>query len=327
MIVAIKKGLFRIEVPLPKNPLKSLNSYLIRGEDRNLIVDTGLNRKECLEAMREGLRELDVDLKRTDLFITHFHTDHFGLVGELATESSRVYFNRPESNLMLNWGGWERMLEYGALNGFPRQELQAALNQHPGHKFSPGSIPELSMLDEGDSIRIGDFNFSCISTPGHSPGHICLYEREKRFLISGDHVLGDITPNIQCWSDSQNPLEDYLENLNKVRSLDIELMLPGHRSLITEPIKRVDEIKTHHRKRLDEVLAIVGQGAAQAYQVASQMQWDIEAESWEQFPLMQKWFATGEAIAHLRCLEERKIVSRKKGSAEIEYALADSQKS
>jgi glyoxylase-like metal-dependent hydrolase (beta-lactamase superfamily II) len=83
MIEEVLPALFRIEIPLPGSPLKSINSYVIRALDRTLIVDTGLNRKECLEAMQAGLRELGVDLKETDFFITHMHADHFGLVGRL----------------------------------------------------------------------------------------------------------------------------------------------------------------------------------------------------------------------------------------------------
>ena len=99
----------------------------------------------------------------------------------------------------------------------------------------------------------------------------------------------------------------------------MDLMLPGHRSLIRDPIKRIDELKTHHRRRLDEVLTILDSEPANAYGVASQMNWDIEADSWEDFPLTQKWFATGEAIAHLRYLEEKEAIRRKPESAETTY--------
>lgn len=321
MIDEIKKNLFRIIVPLPNSPLRSVNSYVICGEERNLIIDTGLNRKECLDALLKGVSDLAVDLAKTDFFITHFHTDHLGLVGEIATEHSNVFFNKPEIDWMVTWGGWEAMLEYGALNGFPRSELEAALKQHPGNRFAPGKIPEIQVVGDGSAISIGDYKFRCISTPGHSPGHICLYEAHNKLLISGDHVLGDITPNIQCWSDAQNPLKDYMDSLDKVRVLDMDLVLPGHRSLVTEPTKRIDELKAHHHNRLEEVLAILADGAAHAYQVASRMRWDIEAPSWEQFPVTQKWFATGEAIAHLRFLEDTKAIRRTERGAETEYEL------
>jgi glyoxylase-like metal-dependent hydrolase (beta-lactamase superfamily II) len=321
MIDEIHQGLFRIVVPLPHNPLRSVNSYAVCGKARNLIIDTGLNRKECLDALLNGVSELSIDLAKTDFFITHFHTDHLGLVGEMATQSSQVFFNQPEINWMVSWGGWQAMIEYGAMSGFPRSQLEAALKQHPGNRFAPGRIPELQIVEDGSTISVGDFRFTCISTPGHSPGHICLYEAQKKLLISGDHVLGDITPNIQCWADAHNPLKDYLDSLDKVRELDVVRMLPGHRSLIDKPTERIDELKAHHHHRLEEILSILTHGAAHAYRVASQMQWDIDAPSWEQFPVTQKWFATGEAIAHLRYLEETRVIRRLKGGSVIEYEL------
>ncbi|MBN1656161.1 MAG: MBL fold metallo-hydrolase [Deltaproteobacteria bacterium] len=319
MTEEIRKGLFRIEVPLPNNPLRSVNCYAIRGGDRSLIIDTGLNRPECLQSIRQGVRELEIDLAKSDFFITHFHTDHLGLVGELAREGSRVYFNQPELDWMMNWGGWEVMFDYGARNGFPRDQLQSAFHNHPGARFAPTRIPELQILSDGDQLRFGGYTFRAVSTPGHSPGHICLYEPERKLLISGDHVLGDITPNIQCWSDEHNPLQSYLDNLDKVRLLETELVLPGHRGLISDPIKRIDELKAHHHRRLNEVLDVLDGGPAHAYRVASRMSWDIEADSWDDFPLMQKWFATGEAIAHLRYLEEKGAVRRKPEGTDTAY--------
>jgi glyoxylase-like metal-dependent hydrolase (beta-lactamase superfamily II) len=103
MIEEVLPNLFRIEIPLPGNPLKSLNSYVMRAADRNLIIDTGFNRKECFRAMQVGLRELDVDLGKTDFLITHLHADHFGLVTKLLTDTSKVYFNRPDAEIIEHW--------------------------------------------------------------------------------------------------------------------------------------------------------------------------------------------------------------------------------
>ena len=82
------KGIYRLEIPLPGSPLKAVNSYVIKGRERNLIIDTGMRRKECLDAMRAGLDALDISLPDTDFFITHFHADHLGLVSDLATETA-----------------------------------------------------------------------------------------------------------------------------------------------------------------------------------------------------------------------------------------------
>ena len=70
-------------MPLPNNPLKALNAYLIKGRDRNLLVDTGFNREECRRALLGGLRLLDAPLDQTDIFITHLHVDHSGALVEI----------------------------------------------------------------------------------------------------------------------------------------------------------------------------------------------------------------------------------------------------
>jgi glyoxylase-like metal-dependent hydrolase (beta-lactamase superfamily II) len=311
VIEEIQPGLFRIEVPLPNSPLKFINSYVIPSSGRNLIIDTGLNRKECFDAIQYGLEQLQIDLVRTDFFITHLHADHFGLLSKLVRDTSRVFFNRPETELIEASGWWERMIDYAAKNGFPERELHEAIQSHPGRKFGSEWIPEMSILLDGDEIIAGNYRFQCVSTPGHSMGHTCLYEPDKKILVAGDHILIDITPNIQCWSDEQNPLQDYLASLDKVYDMEINLVLPGHRRLITGPKARIIELKQHHERRLREVLSILGDDPQTAFQVASQMTWDLACDSWEAFPLAQKWFATGEAIAHVRYLERKGLISRK----------------
>jgi glyoxylase-like metal-dependent hydrolase (beta-lactamase superfamily II) len=317
----ILPGLFRLKIPLPDSPLKYLNSYVIKGDRKSLIIDTGLNRTECLEAMRTGLETIGVDLEAADIFITHLHADHFGLVTKLATDTSQVYFSRPEKELIESWEGFGAMIAYAGQNGFPEEELQAALDKHPGAKYGSEWIPEMKLLEDEDEICVGNYNFRCVATPGHTMGHICLYEADKKILVAGDHILIDITPNIQCWSDVQNPLKHYLRSLEKVYDLKIDLTLPGHRRLINNHQARIDELKRHHSDRLAEVLSILEKGAANAYQVASRMTWDIDSESWDAFPVAQKWFATGEAISHLRYLEEDGKLLRKLEGKKTLYAM------
>ena len=320
MIEEVLPNLFRIEIPLPDSPLKSLNSYVIKAADKNLIIDTGLNRKECFRAMTAGLQELDVDLEKTDFFITHLHADHFGLVSRLLTDTNRIYFNRPDAEIVKAWKGWESMIHYAGVNGFPENELEAALHSHPGYKYSPTRIPELSIIEDGEMIRVGDYLLKYVETPGHTKGHTCLYESAKKILISGDHILNDITPNIQCWSDQENPLKSYLASMDKVYKFEVDLVLPGHRRLFKNYIERIDELKQHHQRRADEVLSILSKGSKTAFQVASEMTWDIKYKSWGHFPVAQKWFATGEAIAHLRYLEEKGMIARATGTHMITYS-------
>jgi glyoxylase-like metal-dependent hydrolase (beta-lactamase superfamily II) len=304
MAEEILPGLYRITVPLPGNPLGWVNSYVIRGQGRNLIIDTGLNRKECLDALQAGLSDLGIDLKTTDFYITHNHADHYALVPKLAEDTSTIYLNRPDKEYMENWTGWDAISKFAYLNGFPEVEIRKAIENHPGFKYGTDRKIHTNPVDDGNMIRCGDYRFTVLATPGHTTGHACLYEPDRKLLVSGDHILADITPNIACWKGAGNPLKNYLTSLNKVYEMDVDLVLPGHRRLLEEHRSRIGELKEHHQQRNSEILSILESRPRNAYQVASMMTWDIDCDSWNDFPVSQKWFATGEAIAHLRYLEE-----------------------
>jgi glyoxylase-like metal-dependent hydrolase (beta-lactamase superfamily II) len=271
--------------------------------------------------MHKGLDTLGINLSKSDIFITHLHADHFGLISKLATDSTNIFFSRPDKEIMESWEGFGAMAAYAGQNGFPETELKAAIDKHPGAKYGTDWIPDLEVLDDGDVIDVGVYHFKCVATPGHTMGHTCLYEPNKKILVAGDHILIDITPNIQCWSDTGNHLKHYLASLDKVDKLKVDLVLPGHRRLIDNHSARIEELKKHHARRLDEVLTILNNGPMTAYEIASHMSWDIDCERWDQFPVAQKWFATGEAISHLRYLEEEAKVVRKRVVNTIKFTL------
>ena len=306
--------LYRIVVPLPGNPLKEINSYVLTSDDRNLVIDTGMNRPECKQVLEPGLAEIGVDLERTDFIITHLHADHQGMVAGLIRNGSRAYMGEDDaSRLKAGTTAHARrspMGDYAAKSGFPDDELQFAMVNHPGLKYGPESVVDYQYIKEGDVFKVGDYTLEVVATPGHTYAHMCLYERDKKIFFSGDHVLGDITPNIQAWSDDIDPLDLYIKSLKRVYELDVELCLPGHRSFITDFKKRVLELIEHHRVRANEAISILEKESQTAYQTASKMTWDIDAKSWNDFPVMQKWFATAEAIAHLIYLENKDLVQR-----------------
>ncbi|MBI4285055.1 MAG: MBL fold metallo-hydrolase [Chloroflexi bacterium] len=324
MIEEMLPGFYRVEVPLPKNPLKFLNSYMVRGPERDLIIDTGMNRPECLEAMTEAIKALNIDLSKTDFFISHMHSDHIGLVGTLPAKSARVYFNGPESVHVVTPEYWEfsgPIRDFARQHGFPEDELTRALGNHPGLKYKASAYPDFHILKDGDRLTVGEYQFDCIETPGHTKGHICLYQPDHKVCLTGDHILGDITPNILSrFNDTQDSLADYLRSLDKVYPLEVKLVVPGHRSTFTNFRGRIDELKHHHEVRANEALSIVSLGNLDAYQVAARMTWDMPGP-WEQFPSFQKWFAFGEALAHIQYLEKKGQVRRTANGQIVHYAL------
>lgn len=324
MIGEILPNIYKIEVPLPRSPLKATNSYLIKGRGRNLLIDTGWNREESKKALFAGLASLDVALEETDILLTHLHADHSGLSGAVATEKSTLYCGEIDSEIVNATGTTTYWSDIGAMfgvYGFPPEDLPEAMRAHPGNRYNPGIQQVFTILRGNDVIEVGDYRFTCVETPGHTPGHICLYEPENKILISGDHVLDDITPNITFEKRIEDPLGHYLQSLDKIAKMDISIVLTGHRRLIDNIHKRIDELKQHHQNRLNEVLDILETGLRDAYQIAGKMTWDITCKSWEQFPPAQKVFAVGEAVTHLEYLRHIGKVRKTENKGKAFYEL------
>jgi glyoxylase-like metal-dependent hydrolase (beta-lactamase superfamily II) len=281
-----------------------------------------MNRPECMEAMEAYLAALDVDLSRTDFFITHLHVDHLGLVSELVQASSKVYFNFPDHEGLRDPDYWTSRKNAAVINGFPEADVDAAISRNPGFKYQTNLTFDPVLLKEGDTLSCGDYTLRCVETPGHTRGHMCLYEPNKKILFSGDHVLDGITPNISLWSEKGNPLGSYLASLDKMDLLDVACVLPGHREPFTDHRRRIGELRRHHEERCGEILAILKTGKLSAYEVASRMTWDIRCRSWEEFPLPQKWFAGGEAMAHLHYLKGMGLVAKEYEAGKAFFRLA-----
>lgn len=324
MIEEIADSFFRVEIPLPKNPLRSLNSYVIKSQDRHLIIDTGFDLPECFDAMKEGLKRLDVRLEESDFFITHMHSDHAGLVTRLITDTSRVYFNKTDAAVLTNLNVQKELNSFIRMSGLTDDVVDAMIRIRSRFRYNINAwINKVIFVKAGDMLQAGDYTFRCIETPGHTMGHTCLYEPDRKILISGDHILYDITPNITCWTDSENRLKEYIASLDRVYDMDVDLVLPGHRSVFTDFKGRITELKRHHEKRASDVAVILEDGPQNVAQVAAKMKWEIKCESWESFPVAQKWFATGEAMAHLRYLEEEGTVAVKRSNGSLLFDLAD----
>jgi len=198
---------------------------------------------------------------------------------------------------------WKERNERFAEEGFPREELEAVWEKNPARKLAPAPHGEYAELQEGDVLHYGGYDFQCIETGGHTPGHMCLYCKTEKLAFLGDHVLFDITPNIVWWKELPDALGTYLQNLDKVARLEIQTALPGHRSKRGTVGARVEELKRHHALRLREIeMALAAHPGLTAYETAGHISWKIRSRSWEAFPPTQKWFAVGEVMAHLEHL-------------------------
>lgn len=327
MFQEVLPDFFRIGVPLPDNPLRELNAYLVRGP-RNLLIDNGFNTEESGRALRQALDELEVNLNDTDFFITHLHSDHNGLTGSLlSSPASKVLCGREEGeqlNRAIAGGGyWNSAPRRLVRLGFSGEEATAFMECNPGRIYLSARTLPITSVADGDCIRYGRYVFSVLEVPGHTPGHVSLFEATTRTYVSGDHILGKITPNITSWEGVADSLGDYLKSLDKTAALPIERTLPGHRHIIENTGERIRQLKEHHAERLEEVRGILrSEGALSAYGAASRMKWSLRGSAWSEFRLQQKVFAAGEAMAHLERLEAEGGATREERETEIVFRLS-----
>lgn len=302
MVQEIRKNLYRIPVTLPNSPLKVLNSYVIKGDDRNLIIDTGFRRPECMQSIQEGLSELNIDMENTDIILTHLHADHSGLAADLATEQTRVFISRKELPWMTkadrksirsrDRSGFHRL-------GFPENELEQMTSSASWNLASDESFTAYLPIDDGECFTYGGYELRAIETPGHTPAHMCFWIEKEKIMLTGDHVLFDISPNITNWTELPDTLGAYLDSLRAIDKYDVELALPGHRETGNFH-ERIADIIAHHGARLEECLSIIQESPGRTpYEITGMMKWKIRSASWEDFPLGQKWFAVGEAFSHI----------------------------
>ncbi len=303
MITELFPNIYRIEVPLPRNPLKMLNAYLIRGKKRHLLIDTGFNRPECLEAMNGALDSLGVARGDLDFFITHLHADHSGLVADLCESADAVIYASAKDSVSINNttrgpSYWTGFLESMIPHGFSREQVEELSKTHPAIRYCPSHELDFTIASPGDVLEYGGYTLQVLDAKGHTPGLLVLYEPSNKLLFSSDLILGDITPNIARWPGVKDSLGDFFDSLAAIATMDVALTLPGHRSLVPDTNQRIRELYAHHGRRLDEVRRLLQEGPQQAYAIAAKMTWDMRG-TWEDFAVAQKWFACGEAQSHL----------------------------
>ena len=293
------KNIFKIPVPLPGNPLKILNSYLIRGSERDLLIDTGFNMPECREAQERGLDELGAKRDSLDIYLTHLHSDHSGLAPDIVGRDGHIYLSRTDYRYLdhfLNRASFEERNGRFLKEGYPEDVLLRSDRDNPAYRLALSHL-DGRFVPVPDDFRIeaGGYEWRMILSPGHTPGCTMLWNEAHGLMITGDHVLFDITPNITAWNGTEDSLGDYLESLQKALVFDVKLALPGHRGG-GDYHERIRALLAHHKRRLDETASIISScPGLNAYEIASRMTLKIRSKNWDDVPPAQKWFAVGTA--------------------------------
>jgi glyoxylase-like metal-dependent hydrolase (beta-lactamase superfamily II) len=176
------------------------------------------------------------------------------------------------------------------------------------------------LFEDGKQIELPGWSLRTIWTPGHSPGHVCLFSEEHKLLISGDHVLPRITPNISVHAQQySNPLGDYLESLLKVQNLGTEEVLPGHEYRFSDLQSRLEEIITHHADRLEEIEQVISEHpGSTAWEITLRLHW---SRPWDEIQSFMQRQANGETLAHCVLLELHDRI-RREGKEPARFFMA-----
>ena len=309
----IRPGLWVIPVPIPMNSLRYVLVYAFITERGAYLIDAGWNTDEAFNALSAGLEQAGTTVENVrGVMVTHIHPDHYGLAGRIHDASGAWISLHPADAKLIDsrYVEPEELLKLVSTSltraGASKQDIEMfGAASMPVREFVQATHPDV-LLEDGDRPDVPGWHLRAIHTPGHSPGHLCFYLPDERLMLSGDHVLPRITPNISYHPQSgPDPLGEFLDSLDKVAREDVELVLPAHEHRFVGLKGRVDALKAHHHQRFGEVVTSIQEGENTAYAIAARMSW---SRSWDRIDGFMRRAAVGEALAHMYALRARGIL-------------------
>jgi glyoxylase-like metal-dependent hydrolase (beta-lactamase superfamily II) len=323
------KGINQIKIPLPNSSMENVNVYIIEGTNGNLMIDTGWNTPEAFNTLAQEMKTSGFAMKDiTDIVITHVHPDHCGLAGKIGElTGARISLGAIDKELLesryVHPGKLiEQMSEFLKVNGVPDWELKMLSEASSNIRGYVAPLNSATALNAGDTVSMDPYQFQVILTPGHSPGHICLYEPNKKYLFSGDQILAEVVPNVSYHPQSgDNPLGDYVRSLNALAELEVRFVFPGHGSVFSGLAPKADDIMRIHRDRMMAIQKVMGVEMKSAYDVAKNIPWDVNVEPvpYDKLQPIDRRLAVLEVLAHLQYMVAEKKGKRMTDNGKTHY--------
>jgi glyoxylase-like metal-dependent hydrolase (beta-lactamase superfamily II) len=305
----VRPGIWSVPVPIPNNPLRYVLVYALELDSGVALVDAGWPTDDAWDALNAGLIEAGGSVGDVQaVVVTHLHPDHYGLAGRVREASGAWVGLHPADAKLLDSryhdtdGLIERMRELLEMSGVPKDKLPDLNMASMEIKSTLNVALPDKLIEDHEMLDLPGWDFRAVWTPGHSPGHICLHSDRHSVLLSGDHVLPRITPNISFHSQQfANPLGDYLESLAKVRALHPDEVFPAHEYRFSGLDDRLNVLETHHADRLSEIEGILEkQPGISCWDITLALTW---SRAWEGIQDYMQRAANGETLAHLVLLE------------------------
>ncbi len=315
----------QIKVPMKHNPLGYTYSYLLK--ESKTLIDTGVPGWDAYKALEIQLNEQGIrvqDLER--IIVTHMHNDHVGLIkyirekGNIQVLTHRVAEERQREQIRIYKDIYRNTTEELQLMG--GGSFQHFLSRFENSfREDPKPIRINRLLEDDDTIDLPNAKLKVIWTPGHSPEHICLHDTKRNLLYSGDHILPKITSHISLHTwEKKDPLKDYINSLNKVKNLPVELILPGHEKNFKNLPERIEQIQKHHEARLNEIKNALKNGKNTIFDIAAAIHWD--SRPWIIMDFWTKRMAAAETYAHITYLKNKGDINETKKENTLNYKQA-----
>lgn len=307
-LTEVATGVFELRLPIPFED-GLVNVFLFADGREVDLLDCGMNAEESVDMIRHAITHLGgYRLRR--LTVTHIHPDHYGAAGVFAGEGlADLYIHRLEVPLVHpRYVELEHLVSevrhYLFVNGVPSDDAEVLSNSQRALSEVVKTAEPSVQLDGAETLVMGRRRLRVEWTPGHSPGHVCLYDPEEGLLFAGDHMLPDLSPNIGLHPQSTpDPLHEYLDGLRRLAGYEPRLVLPAHGRPYSDAPARVEVLVSHHIRRLDQVMEIVGREEKSGWQVALEL-WGPREN------LYEKRLALQEGLAHLQALAVEGRISK-----------------
>jgi glyoxylase-like metal-dependent hydrolase (beta-lactamase superfamily II) len=318
----VAEGVHRLALPLGIHGVPTVSAYLLHGDGGDTLVDCGVAADDAgapgdpdgAAALSAALVAAGSSLERLErLVITHAHIDHFGLAGEVVRRSGgELWMHRRTDLDLAKYADPEEAVDRRTLmladHGLYGRELtEASEGLRDWLPVMPSIGRPSRQLAGGERVAVAGRTWEVVHTPGHSPGHICLWDPGERLLCSGDHLLRIVSPPVTFERGfDPDPMGSYLDSLDRVRALEPELVLPGHGPPFRDGARRAEAIAAGKRRRLAQVHDLID---TQPRMVA-----DLLGDLFGRVALTgaQQHFALAEILAYLAYLEVRGTAVRRR---------------
>ncbi len=266
-------GIYQIPAPLPFKSPPFVNTYVVEAGDGLLLLDCGADWPEGDDALRQGFVSLGLSMAAVHtLVVSHLHLDHVGMAGRVIDEiGCRFVMHERAEKLVDSYndtpGYVSRLRVLGRNHGVPPSILDSIGGFQRPDYMPPIPRPDHTVVD-GQPIELGDGRvLTVVHTPGHEPAHICLLDSRTGITFSGDHVLPRISPVIMYDGVLDDPLGEYLNSLQKLINMGIDVTYPAHGSIVEHGDERARQILLHHDRRLLDMAELVRSADTNAWEV------------------------------------------------------------